>query len=289
MEWLNRLNQAIDYIEDHLMSEVDIHAVARVAASSTFHFQRSFVMLTGVTVAEYVRRRRLTLAAQELASSEGLKVIDVALKYGYETPESFTKAFTRLHGLPPSQVRNRGGNLKAYPRITFSVSIKGDASMNYRIVEREGYKVAGISRKFTTLNGQNLKEIPEFWNSTYQDGTVEKIGRLNPTKPLLGVCMNDFDAEMKTFTYVIGVEKGDASTEGLETFEIPASSWAVFESIGPMPQAIQKVWERIYSEWFPATGYEHAGLPELEVYPREGDNASENYYCEVWIPIKVKG
>ncbi len=288
MEWLNRLNQAIDYIEANLMSEVDIHAVARVAASSTFHFHRSFMMLTGVSVAEYVRRRRLTLAAQELASSEGLKIIDVALKYGYETPESFTKAFTRLHGLPPSQVRGRGVKLKAYPRITFSISIKGDASMNYRIVEKDGFKAIGKSILVSTVNGQNFKKIPEFWSECNEDGTVCKIGGSNPSKPLLGICMNDFDNEMKTFTYVIGIEKGEDIPEGLDVYEIPATTWAVFESIGPMPHSIQKVWERIYSEWFPSTGYEHAGLPEMEVYPR-GDGSSEDYVCEVWIPVKVKG
>ncbi len=287
MEWLIRLNQAIDYIEAHLMSEVNLNAVAREAASSTFHFHRSFVMLTGVTVAEYVRRRRLTLAAQELASSQGLRVIDVALKYGYETPESFTKAFTRLHGLPPSQVKHGGVNLKAYPRITFSISIKGDVGMNYKIVEKSGYKVVGKSMKVTTVNGQNLKQIPEFWKACYQDGTIEKICDANPSKSMLGICMNDFDDEMKTFTYVIGVEQGDKKGEDLESFEIPASTWAVFESVGPMPEAIQKVWERIFSEWFPATGYEHAGLPELEVYP-SGDNNNEHYYCEVWIPVKAK-
>lgn len=287
MDWLNRLNQAIDYIEDNLMSEVNIAAVAREAASSTFHFQRSFVMLTGVTVAEYVRRRRLTLAAQELASSEGVKIIDIAFKYGYETPESFTKAFTRLHGLPPSQVKHKGVSLIAYPRITFTLSIKGVVGMNYRIVERDAFKLAGKSLKVSTIEGENFKVIPEFWGKCCSDGTLNEICKINPSKPVLGVCNNDFDKEMKTFTYVIAVEADINESKDFDLYEIPAATWAVFESIGPMPGAIQDLWKRIYSEWFPATGYEHAGLPEFELYP-EGDNTSKDYYCEVWIPVKAK-
>jgi AraC family transcriptional regulator len=285
MEWLMRLNRAIQYIEGNLTSEVNVNVAAREAASSVFHFQRSFMMLTGVTVAEYVRRRRLTLAAQELASSDGIKVIDVALKYGYETPESFTKAFSRLHGLPPSQVKQKGVSLKAYPPITFTLSIKGAVSMNYRIVEREGFKLAGKSLKVTTVDGENFKAIPSFWTQCNKDGTSHKICGVNPEKPMLGVCMNDYDKDMKNFTYVIAAEADGKDAQGLEIFDVPASTWAVFESRGPMPTAIQEVWNRIYQEWFPATGYEHAGLPELEVYP-EGDTSSKDYYCEVWIPVK---
>ncbi len=288
MEWLNRLNRAIDYIEENLLEEVKVNVAAREAASSVFHFQRSFMMLTGVTVSEYVRRRRLTLAAQELASTDGIKVIDLALKYGYETPESFTKAFSKLHGLPPSQVKRKGVNLKAFPRITFTLSIKGVVGMNYRIIEKGSFKLAGKSIKVSTINGENYRAIPAFWVQCNNDGTSEKICDINPQKPMLGVCMNDFDKEMNTFTYLIAVESEDKDTLGFEVHEIPASTWAVFESVGPMPTAIQDVWKRIYSEWFPATGYEHAGLPELEVY-YEGDMSSANYSCEVWIPVKAKG
>ncbi len=288
MEWLNRLNRAIDYIEGNLLSEVKVNVAAREAASSVFHFQRSFMILTGVTVSEYVRRRRLTLAAQELATTNGIKVIDVALKYGYETPESFTKAFSKLHGLPPSQVKQKGVNLKAFPRITFTLSIKGVVGMNYRIIEKGSFKMVGKSLKVSSADGENLRAIPAFWTQCNNDGSSEKICGINPSKPMLGVCMNDFDKEMNTFTYLIAVESEDKDTQGLEIHEVPASTWAVFESVGPMPTAIQDVWKRIYSEWFPATGYEHAGLPELEVY-YEGDTSSENYSCEVWIPVKAKG
>lgn len=288
MEWLNRLNRAIDYIEKNLLSEVNVNVAAREAASSVFHFQRSFMMLTGVTVYEYVRRRRLTLAAQELALTDGIKVIDVALKYGYETPEAFTKAFSRLHGLPPSQVKQKGVNLKAFPRITFTLSIKGVVAMNYRIVERDSFKLAGKSLKVSCTEGENFRAIPAFWNQCNNDGTSEKICAINPHKPMLGVCMNDFNKEMNTFTYLIAVDPEGKEVQGFETHEVPASAWAVFESRGSMPTAIQDVWNRIYSEWFPATGYEHAGLPEIEVY-YEGDTCSKDYFCEVWIPIKAKG
>lgn len=282
MEWLDRLNYAINYIEGNLENDLDIHAVAREAASSSFHFQKIFLVLTGVTIAEYVRRRRLTLAAQELAASK-VKIIDVALKYGYETPESFTKAFNKLHGVPPSQVR-KGAQLAAYPRISFKLSIQGDESMNYRIVEKESFKVAAKTLKVTTQNGQNLKLIPDFWTQCNQDGTSDRLSALS-NKCLIGICLNDFDKQMETFTYAIAVEVDNSDAGEFQLIEIPAATWAVFESIGPLPKSIQDVWARIYQEWFPATGYVHAGLPELEVYD-DSDCNDANYHSEVWIPIK---
>ena len=143
MEWLKRMADAVAYMEEHMEEPFDIADVARTACSSVFHFQRMFHMLTGATVAEYVRRRRLTLATQELAVA-GAKVLEVALKYGYDTPESFAKAFRRVHGTNPSAAREPGANLKAYPRISFHLSLKGDKEMDYRIVEREAFQVVGF-------------------------------------------------------------------------------------------------------------------------------------------------
>lgn len=285
MEWLERMNKALIYLDGCMEKEVNIEEAARLAYSSTFHFQRLFHALTGFTVAEYVRKRRLTLAAQELAAGSG-RVLDVALKYGYDTPESFSKAFRKVHGISPSAAREPGVSLKAFPRLSFHISLKGDKDMNYKIMDKEAFQVIGKSIRVTTRDGENLRRIPAFWQEVMQDGTHDRLSALAGKMGLLGICM-DFDQQQEMITYLIAIEKPEGPTpEGFEEREMPASTWAVFESVGVLPQAIQKVWERIFSEWFPATGYEHAGGPELEVYP-DGPN-DENYRCEVWVPIIKK-
>ncbi|MGI6705797.1 MAG: helix-turn-helix transcriptional regulator [Clostridia bacterium] len=132
MEWLERVNGAIDYIEDNLAGHIDYKTAAQIACCSTYQFQRMFSFITDVSLSEYIRRRRLTLAAFELQHSN-MKVVDVAFKYGYDSPEAFTRAFQNLHGVTPSSARDEGVKLKAYPRISFQMSIKGDVEMNYRI------------------------------------------------------------------------------------------------------------------------------------------------------------
>lgn len=285
MEWFKRMMDAVEYMEEHMEDPFDAAEIARVAYSSAFHFQRMFHMLTGNTVAEYVRKRKLTLAAQELAVKK-VKVVDVALKYGYDTPESFSKAFRRVHGISPSAAREQGANLKAYPRISFQISLKGDKDMDYKIVEKEAFKVVGKAIRVTTKDGENFKRIPKFWEESCQNGFYEKLCSISEGADILGICMNDFSNEQ--FTYVIATEKPEGFiSDHLTETEIPASTWAVFESVGPMPDSIQKLWGRIFQEWFPATSYEHADAPELEVYPR-GNVDSPDYRCEVWVPIVKK-
>lgn len=287
MEWLIRMKDALDLIESRLEEPLEMEEVARAACSSPFHFQRMFHMLTGTTVAEYIRRRRLTLAAQELASGQA-KVIDVALKYGYETPEAFAKAFRKVHGLAPSAARAPGAPLKAFPRLSFHLSLKGDKDMDYRIVEKDPFAVIGKSLVVSCKDGENHRRIPLFWKECYEDGTVGRLLQAGTGKDLLGMCTN-FCHKESTMRYWIALE-GDpetAAAQGIESTTVPAATWAVFPSVGAMPGAIQKVWERIFQEWFPSTGYEHAEGPELEVYP-EGDSSSEDYRCEVWIPVVRK-
>jgi AraC family transcriptional regulator len=287
LEWLDRMMDAIDYMEKHMEEQLDIEEVAKAAYSSTFHFQRMFNMLTGMTVAEYMRKRKLTLAAQELAMSSAARVLDVALKYGYDSPESFAKAFRRVHGITPSAAREPGANLKAYPRISFHLSLKGDKDMDYRIVERKEYEVVGKLITVSYKDGENLRRIPEFWGECYKDGTVEKLCAVSGGKDMLGICM-DMEFEEEQMSYMIAIENDGISTDSsLTTRKIPAANWAVFASIGPLPGAIQKVWERVFQEWLPATGYEHAEAPELEVYPL-GDTTAEDYRCEAWIPVVKK-
>lgn len=282
MEWLSLMNKAIDYLETNITEKLDIEEAARRAHSSPFHFQRMYHMITGVTVAEYIRRRRLTLAAQEIMLGE--KIIDVALKYSYETPEAFTKAFRKMHGMSPSAAREPGTRLKAFPKLSFHISIKGDKDMNYKLIEKDSFKVVGKTKRITTKDGDNLNLVPLFWNECVADGSYQTICSMAGSSGVFGIC-TDFEPNYEAFTYMIAVEDNGIRNEDFTTIEVPAACWAVFESVGPMPGAIQKIWERIYSEWFPATGYQQEEGPQLEVYP-VGNVTDPDYQCEVWIPIK---
>ncbi|SES90557.1 AraC family transcriptional regulator [Paenibacillus sp. NFR01] len=286
MEWLIRMKDALDYLEANMTEPLRIEEVAKVAHVSPFHFQRMFTMLTGVTVADYVRRRRLTLAAQELALT-GIKVLDAALKYGYDSPESFAKAFRKAHGHSPSDARKPGVRLKAYPRLSFHLSLKGDQEMEYKIVEREAFTVIGKKLEVTTRDGENFRKIPQFWNECNADGTSNKLYEIGKNEDILGICM-DMNMDKEMLSYWVAVEAdADADAKGFEKALVPASTFAVFTSVGPMPHAIQHVWERIFQEWFPGTGYQHAGTAEFELYP-PGDPQGEDYTCEIWIPVMKK-
>ena len=205
MEMLHRMNDCIQYIEDNLEGEIEMEELARLSLNSKFHFQRLFSLVTGFTVAEYIRRRRLTLAAQEL-NHANVKVIDVAFRYGYETPESFSKAFRKAHGVSPSHVRESGTPLKAFPRISFQIQLKGEVEMNYRIVEKEAFQVIGKGKRVSTHNGQNLKEIPTFWDEVNTSGLDSEICEAAGHDEMLGICM-EFDDPNEEFTYFIGSEK----------------------------------------------------------------------------------
>lgn len=283
LEGLLRMRDALELIERRLEGRSDIDEIAKAACVSPFHFQRVFLILTGMTVAEYTRKRKLTLAAQELAMTSS-KVIDVALKYGYDSPESFTKAFRKIHGIPPSEARNPGVSLKAFPRISFHLSLKGDQDMNYKIVDKEAFNVIGKSME---VKCDDKEQISGFWQECHQNGTIGKLSSLGNGGNLLGVCMN-MQPESGDFTYMIAAPTDlNAPAEGFSLTTIPRSTWAIFQAVGPVPNAIQNVFERIFQEWFPATGYEVANAPELEVYT-PGDMSAEDYLCEIWIPIIKK-
>lgn len=285
MDWLEAMNRAIEYMEEHITEKLEIEKVAELALASPFHFQRMYHMIAGVTVAEYMRRRRLTLAAQEIISGE--KIITVAYKYGYETPEAFTKAFRKLHGMSPSAARKSGVNLKAYPKLSFHISIKGDKDMEYKIINKDGFNVIGKQRKISMAGGKNFKQVPEFWNDCMQDGSYEWLCSRAGKLGVMGVC-KDFAQGKDTdeFNYMIAIEKiEDNLPVGYISTSIPAATWAVFESVGALPGALQDVTRRVFSEWMPATGYQHACAPELEIY-FPGDMSSSDYRCELWIPVK---
>jgi AraC family transcriptional regulator len=288
MTWLESIQKALEYMEDNLLTDVSIEEIAGQANVSSFHFQRTFVLLTGCTVGEYLRRRRLSLAAQDLLTTEN-KIIDIACKYGYDTPEAFTKAFRRQHGTSPSEVRRNEGKLQTYNRLVIQVTLKGAEPMKYSVVNKEAFKVVGIKRTFSCVNGENMKEIPKLWQEVNSTGLTDELFKLTngPVKGVLGVCDASREGmrSKQVMDYWVAASFDGETPVGMDSFDIPASKWAVFEVHGPMPHAMQNTWKKIFSEWFPSNSYEHAGTPDFEMYTEE-DALSPDLYSEIWIPIK---
>jgi AraC family transcriptional regulator len=288
MEWSERMNAAIAYIEDNLAGEIDFNEVAKKACCSTFHFMRIFFAVNGLTPVEYARRRRLTLAAAEL-SSRTAKVIDIAMKYGYDSPDAFTRAFRNLHGVTPQAAREPGVPLVAYQRVSFHIVLKGGNDMDYRIMEKPGITIAARTRQFTTVDGQNFVDIPKWWDEFLFTTDYKELTSLSGNKPgavtgsiSLGICYGEADAV--EFSYGIGVEIPQGASSGaFEKIEIPAITWAVFDCT---LDNLQDVTRRIFSEWFPSTGYEHDAVPELEIYLPE--KPGEVMKCELWMPVIKK-
>ncbi len=280
------MSAAVDYLERNLDGEIDIARAADIACCSSFYFQRLFLVISGITLAEYIRRRRLTLAATELASGEN-KIIDIALKYGYDSPDAFTRAFRNMHGITPQAARTPGKKLEAFPRISFQIILKGGSDMEYRIEKKPGFSFAGRTRKFTTVNGENFKKIPVWWQEFTASPECSLVRELCGNRPgqvtrgeMLGICFGDADAV--EFSYGIGVELREGKTPGqFEKIDVPQTTWAVFDCT---LDDLQEITKRVFSEWFPSTGYEHDNIPEFEVYLPE--KPGQPMRCELWFPVK---
>ncbi len=295
MDWLGRMNGALNFIEEHLADEIDYEEVARIACCSVYHFQRMFSFITDIPLSEYIRRRRLTLAAFELQNSN-VKVIDLALKYRYDSPVSFARAFQNQHGAAPSLARDKGVRLKAYPRISFHITIKGDVAMDYRIIEKEAFTVYGIEEIFTTENGENLRAIPDFWAQAMKDGRMDRLGEstnfngIRDLTPVNAIC--DYSSTGgSTFPYMLFAFKADKSnTDGYRVLEVPAATWAIFKSREHTEEettaVIQDLIKRVYTDWLPTANYEKVNGFELEMY--YGNPGSGKCYCETWIRVAPK-
>ena len=291
MEWSERMNSAIAYIEGNLDGDIDFTEAAKKACCSLFHFQRMCMVIIGVTPVEYTRRRRLTLAARDLTSTDA-KVIDIALKYGYDSPDSFTRAFRNVHGITPRAARAPGVKLTAFPRISFNIELKGGNDMDYRIIEKPAFDILGRSRQFRTVNGENFIKIPQFWHEFMATAEYKTLCDLTSGKPgvvtggqMLGICFAGEGNNWDPFSYGIGIEKpAKKSPVKFEVIPVPAAAWAVFDCT---LDNLQDITRRIFSEWFPSTGYEHANAPEIEVY-LPGDFSNTAMKCQIWIPVVKK-
>ncbi|MDM5236496.1 AraC family transcriptional regulator [Bacillus cereus] len=290
MDSLKNMNAAMQYIEDNLTDEIDFKEVARLALCSEYHFKRMFSFLAGISLSDYIRCRRLTLAAFELKNSN-VKVIDVAIKYGYNSPDSFSRAFQNLHGITPSEARNSNHSLKAYSPMTFQLSIQGGNEMNYRIEEKEPFRIIGIQKRVPIVfNGVN-EEIASMWKSLNPESiqTLKMLSNVEPTG-IISASTNFSEGRMEEkgeLDHYIGVATTKDCPEQFKQLEVAASTWAIFEAIGPFPDALQNVWGRIYSEWFPSSNYELAEGPEI-LWNESKEVSSPNFRNEIWVPVLKK-
>ncbi|MCM0647847.1 AraC family transcriptional regulator [Clostridium swellfunianum] len=281
MDWLERMNYALDYIENHLEDEIDYTQISRAAYCSEYHFSRMFSSISGISLSEYIRRRRLTLAAFEIQKTDA-RIIDVAIKYGYESSDAFSRAFQKLHGIKPSEARNKGVQLKAFPRISFQISIKGDVEMEYRI-EKLDFELKIIGRSKSVKTSRAFKTIPTLWNSAKKDGFMQKLIDMSWENPkcklegLLGVCGTEAAITDEDFNYFMGVRYETEAPTDMETLIIPQSTWAVFPNV-------VDAWKRLYTEWVPTSGYELASLPCIECY--YGPKHKPRH--ELWVPVVPK-
>ncbi len=292
MYWISGLQKAIDYVEDHITEKIDYEAVAKEACSSAFHFQRVFGIMCGITLGEYIRRRRLTLAAQEIMDTN-IKIIDIAFKYGYDSPESFTRAFSKFHGVTPSEVRC-GATITAFSRLSVKLILSGGNLMNYRIEKKEAFKVI-CKRKQVEKPGSDVAatDIREFWAECGKDGSLNKIMQYMPQNSsfggLLGICFTNSMSD-NHLPYGIGFEyEGHENVDSeLEIIEVPAFTFAVFTCKGKLPEAFIETYKKICSEFFPQNEkYEYAHGVELEVYPSEKID-DPDYTCEIWIAVNER-
>lgn len=286
MEWIESISKAIEYIETHITEDLTTSDIAKEVCISSFYFQKGFSMLCGFTVAEYIRQRRLTLAGSELVSTDN-KIIDIAMKYGYDSPDSFTKAFTRFHGSTPTAVRRDGAMMKSFASLKINISLKGGYTMDYKIIEKEAFTVLASGRRFKYESCK--EEIPKFWQEHYESG------KGNIVCGMYGVNIDKSMGNSDEFEYLIAddYKTGNDIPEGFDTRVIPKHTWAVFSCKGAMPKAMIDVNQKIFSEWLPnckdyeiAEGYNIETYTDINNYPK--GNQDENYYSELWIPVKKK-
>ena len=282
MDWIERLNAAINYIEEHITEELDLSKVAKVAGCSTYHFQRMFNYMANVPLSEYVRRRRMSLAVADLQSDEA-KIIDVALKYGYGSPTSFNCAFQSVHGIAPSLVKQNGTSIKSYPPISFKIIVKGVEEMNYRIEKREAFRIVGTSKILDKEFEKNVEVVlSQMWHEAAMSGTIPKLLSMMDSQPmgLLGVSVCNDSEEWR---YCIAVSTTKEADEELQEYNIPSYTWAIFYGEGPLNPTLPDLQKRIVTEWLPTSGYEYDIGPDIELYLNDDP---QNAKFEIWLPIR---
>ena len=296
MEWLTSIRKAISFMEAHLEDEISVQDVAEAVYLSPFFLQRGFSLMTGCGIGEYIRNRRLYQAALKLMETDE-KVIDIALRYCYDTPESFAKAFSRFHGASPSQVRAGQAPIRAFLPLKIQLTVQGGNQMDFKITPMFGFKVIGFQKEFTYENA--YREIPRFWDEICDKYALSLYAGNEPRNPYekaiadncigeYGVCVDD--AGEGKFRYLIaGRYTGGEVPQGMALYEFPRGEWAVFDCIGPIPEALQSLNTRIFREWLPGNpDFELCGNANVEWYDCMGEKNDPNYHSAIWLPVKRK-
>ncbi|AJZ84049.1 MULTISPECIES: AraC family transcriptional regulator [Streptomyces] len=283
---LERLNEALEHIESHLDQRIETAELARIAVTSEYHFRRLFSALAGIPLSEYIRRRRLTLAGAEVLAGERT-LLEIAVRYGYGSGEAFARAFRAMHGVGPGDARRAGAVLRSQPRMSFRLVVEGSSSMRYRVVEKERFHVVGKKVRVPLVHEGVNPRIAEFIRGIGQE-TIGRIAALSDQQPegILGVSDNldPSRAEGTELDYYHGVVTGAAAPKDLDELVVPAGTWAVFESSGPFPQALQHLWRDVFTQWFPSNPYQSRPGPEILRTRLSQDAAQAD--AELWIPVE---
>ena len=288
------IQQAICYMEKHIYENINYAEVAKSIHMSSYNFHRTFSFIAGMTANEYIRKRRLTLAAQELQSTD-ISVIDAAHKYGYESPESFSKAFSRFHGSTPKQAKRKGAKLHLFNPLVIKITLEGGSIMDYRMEHREQQQFIALIRAFPNeiINDDNDTSIPDFWTECYESNLVEpmKTLRAEGKRDLYGLCSPAKDGDTH-FNYGIGIIiDEDTDITELETFinngysiwKTEPADYAVFKCFGPDGNCLGDTWSKFFREFVPQTGYTQTDNTDYEIY---FENGERNLFCELWVPVK---
>lgn len=297
MEWLTCIRKSISYMEDHLTDDISAQDVAAQVHMSPFFLQRGFSIITGYGISEYIRYRRLYLAALELTQTD-IRIIDIALRYGYETPESFTKAFSRFHEATPTQVRNGQASIRTFLPLTVNIVVHGGVQMDYKITNMFSFQVIGFQKEFTYEEAH--QEIPKFWDEICEKYAANVYAGKEPANPCeralvencigeYGVCIDDVGPGRCRYL-IAGKYTGGEVPEGMVVYEFPDNEWAVFDCFGPVPETLQALNTRIFQEWLPGNPeFELSGCANVEWYDCiHGEKTDQDYHSAIWFPVKRK-
>lgn len=285
---LERLNDAMEHIEAHLGERIETADLARIAMTSEYHFRRMFSALAGLPLSEYIRRRRMTVAGAEVLGDRDRSLLDVAMRYGYDTGEGFARAFRAVHGIGPGEARRTGAVLRSQQRLTFRLVVEGSSAMRYSLVEKDAFRVVGKKARVPLIHEGPNPAIAEFIRGIGRE-ELDRIAALSDQEPagIVGVSdqLDPSRAEGTELDYWHGVVTGEGELpEGLDALDVPAGTWAVFESEGAFPQALQYLWRDVFTQWFPSNPYASRPGPEiLRVRLTEEGKRAE---AELWIPVE---
>ncbi|MDQ1032572.1 AraC family transcriptional regulator [Streptomyces umbrinus] len=283
---LERLNQAMEHIESHLDQRIEVSELARIAVTSEYHFRRLFSALAGIPLSEYIRRRRLTIAGAEVLAGERT-LLEIAVRYGYTSGEAFARAFRTMHGVGPGEARRIGASLQSQPRMSFRLIVEGSSSMQYKVVEKEEFRVVGKKARVPLVHEGMNPAIADFIRGIGQE-TIQRIEQLSDQQPegIISVSDNldESRAEGTELDYYHGVVTHAAVPKDMDALTVRAGTWAVFENSGPFPQALQYLWRDVFTQWFPSNPYQSRPGPEI-LWTRLSQDAT-HAEAELWIPVE---